>query len=67
MDFTVEFAMSNNKHIHERKSQTILNIVGDIGGFNDAILLLFGPLILIYSSKSFDLSVPKGQPVLLKS
>ena len=59
--------LSSNKFIHDRKSQTILNIVGDVGGFNDAILLLFGPLILLYSSKNFDLAVPEGSPVLLKS
>ena len=28
---------------------------------------MFGPLILLYSSKNFDVSVPKGAPVLLKS
>ena len=67
IDFSFRILLSSNKYIHERKSQTVLNIIGDVGGFNDAILLLFGPLILLYSSKKFDLSVPEGAPVLLKS
>ena len=67
IDFECTILLSSNKYIHERKSQTVLNIIGDVGGFNDAILLLFGPLILLYSSKKFDLAVPEGAPVLLKS
>ena len=54
IDFEVTIMLSSKKFIHERKSQTILSIIGDVGGFNDAILLLFGPLILLYSSKRFD-------------
>ena len=48
--FSLSVSLSNTMYIHERKSGTVLNVLGDIGGFNDAILLLFGPLILYYSS-----------------
>ena len=48
--FSLKVHLSNTMYIHERKSDTILNVLGDIGGFNDAILLIVGPLMLYYSS-----------------
>ena len=54
-------------YIHERKSETVLDVLGNIGGFNDAILLIVGPLMLYYSSLQFSIAIPQGTPVILKS
>ena len=58
--------LSNTKYVHERESDTVLNLFGDVGGFKEAIEILVGPLIFYYSSTMFDFSIGENAPVTLK-
>ena len=64
--FTVEISLSTTKNIYERESETILNLLGDIGGFQEAIYLVLSPLMLFYSAKWFAISISNGAPILMK-
>ena len=55
--FTALLSLSSTKYIHERKSNTYLNWMGDVGGFNDAICLILSPLVFYYSSKMYEVSI----------
>ena len=64
--FYVNFSLSTTKNIYERESETILNLLGDIGGFLEAIYLVLSPMMLFYSAKWFAISISNGAPILLK-
>ena len=66
LDFGISIKLSPTKYIHERTSDTLLNWLGDVGGFIDAVRLLVQPLALYFSSKIFENSVSKKIPVILR-
>lgn len=45
--------LSNNKNYYERKAYTLLDVLGDFGGFNDAIVFLIHSFMGVYSAKMF--------------
>ena len=54
-------------YIHERESETILNMIGEVGGFTEAIAILISPFIFYYAAKQFDMSLSSGAPITLRS
>lgn len=45
--------MSNKKNSYERTAYTFLTLLGDFGGFNDAIIFLISLFMSSYSSKIY--------------
>ena len=52
--------LSSNAVSHERRVYALLDMVGDLGGFNDAIVILFSLLLGNYSPNLFFKSVIKA-------
>ena len=65
--YTMLISLSNNKYLQERKSGTILGWLSDIGGLNDAFVLILAPLITMISSTSFSLSITNDMPTNIRS
>ena len=63
----MKITLSNTKYLQERRRGTILGWLSDVGGLNDAFLIILAPLIALISSKSFILSVMNGMPASLES
>ena len=63
----MKITLSNTKYIQERRRGTILGWLSDVGGLNDAFLIILAPLIALISSKSFILSVMNGMPASSES
>lgn len=51
--------LSDVKKSHERRAYTLLILLGDIGGFNEAIKLLPSLFMGLYASNMFQLMVSK--------
>ena len=56
--------MNNKKKIYERKAYTLMNLLGDFGGFNDAIIFLVGSVLAFYASSMFAASISSEIPVI---
>jgi len=52
--------LSSNAVSHERRVYALLDMVGDLGGFNDAIVIFFSLLLGNYSPNLFFKSVIKA-------
>ena len=52
--------------MHERKSYTFMTLIGDVGGFNGAIILFPAFIMSIYSSHMFSSSLYSSLPVKRK-
>ena len=46
--------MGNNKSIFKREAYTVLSLLGDFGGFTDALVLIIGLFTSFYSSRMFQ-------------
>jgi len=57
MEINIEFKMSSKKFTHERKVYTFLDMLGEIGGFFDAVFYISSFLIGAYTEKHFRESV----------
>ena len=62
----LELVISNQKYEHKRKFYTFMTLVGDIGGFQGAIILLPAFLMSFYSPKRFEASIASEMPVKKK-
>ena len=51
--FYIELKMTNIKHIHKREAYSFFDLLGDFGGFYDALFLLIGSLSTFYSAKAY--------------
>mmetsp|Transcript_35174 Transcript_35174/g.46334 ORF Transcript_35174/g.46334 Transcript_35174/m.46334 type:complete len:81 (-) Transcript_35174:923-1165(-) len=49
-----EFELSDKMYTYERQAYTMLALVGDVGGFNGALILLQGFVMSFYSSILFE-------------
>ena len=49
--------LSDKKTTIKRKAYSMLNLLGDFGGFNDAMFFIFGTLLTAYSAKMFESSL----------
>ena len=54
--------MSDNKSIYKREAYTILSLLGDFGGFTDALTLIIGTFTSVYSAKMFDAAISSELP-----
>ena len=56
------FKMGDNKSIYKREAYTILSLLGDFGGFTDALALIIGLFVSFYSSKMFTAAIARELP-----
>ena len=49
--------MSDNITYYERKAYTFMDLLGDFGGFNDAIIFILSTIFAGYSSRMFEASI----------
>ena len=54
--------MGSNKSIYKREAYTVLNLIGDFGGFTDALALIFGLLVSFYSAYMFKATIAEEIP-----
>ena len=60
---SLKFEMSANKSVYSREAYTLLNLLGDFGGFADALLLIIGGLTSLYSAKMFSAAIATELPI----
>ena len=53
----MRFQLSHNKYIYERSVYTFFSLIGDVGGFNGAIVILPTFLMAIYSERMYQGSI----------
>ena len=51
--YQIEISLTNEKNFYQRKAYTFLTLLGDFGGFNDAIIFLINAFMGIYSAKMY--------------
>ena len=62
-DFKIEIRLSDRTNSYERSAYNFLTLIGDIGGFNGAIIILPTYLMSFYSSRMYQASVYSEMPV----
>ena len=62
----VLLALSNRKYLYERSVYTLFTLIGDVGGFNGAIVILPTFLMAIYSERMFKGSISEEIPARKK-
>ena len=55
-------AMGQNKSVFKREAYTILGLLGDFGGFTDAVILIFGIFGSFYSRSMFTGAIAQELP-----
>ena len=55
--------LSDNKYTSERKFYTVLTLIGDLGGFNGAIIILPAYIMSKYSEKMYTADIMEEIPV----
>ena len=63
--FSLSIQLNSSKYYQQRRSETILSWLGEVGGLSDALFLLFSPAAAYISALSFNLSVTNGIPTML--
>ena len=61
-EFGLTLQLSHVKHLHQRSLVTFLEVIGNIGGFNDAVWLFASPFFGMYSSLMYMRSVTNTIP-----
>ena len=54
--------MGENKSIYKREAYTILSLLGDFGGFADALALLIGLFASFYSARMYTAAIASELP-----
>ena len=54
--------MGDNKAVYKREAYTALSLLGDFGGFTDALALIFGLFASLYSAKMFNAAIAEEIP-----
>ena len=60
LQLSVEVLLSNNMQVLERSRYNYWDALGDIGGFNDGLVLLLKLFMTRYSSMMFEHSIVQG-------
>ena len=60
MEIMIE--MGDNKSIYKREAYTVLSLLGDFGGFVDALALLIGLFTSFYSARMFTAAIASELP-----
>ena len=50
----VSLSLSANKYVHERSVYTFFTLIGDVGGFNGAIVILPTFLMALYNQRMYQ-------------
>ena len=58
----IEIVLSNKKRFIKRQAYTFMDLLGDFGGFNDALFFFGGILLVSYSSKIYMASIAAELP-----
>ena len=64
---SLEFLLFDEKRVIERKAYTFMILIGDIGGFSGAIIMLPSLFMSWYSSKMFSASILLVTPIKNKN
>ena len=59
----MKLRLSNKLIEHKRQVTSFLDVVGNVGGFNDAVYITMSLLISFYSSQMYMQSLTNGSPV----
>ena len=59
-------ALSNKKYLYERSVYTLFTLIGDVGGFNGAIVIFPTFFMAIYSERMFKGSISEEIPARKK-
>ena len=54
---SISMQLSENKYIYERSVYTFFTLIGDVGGFNGAIIILPTFVMAIYSKRMYKGSI----------
>ena len=60
LDLSVELLLSNDMLVMERKRYNLWDLLGDIGGFNDGLILVLQIFMSKYSALMFEHSIVQG-------
>ena len=52
-EFSASFHLADNKYVYERSVYTFFALIGDVGGFNGAIIILPTFIMSIYSERMY--------------
>ena len=58
----VEISLSDQQLAYERNAYTLFALLGDVGGFNAAILIFPGYIMSFYSARMYQSSVNSDMP-----
>ena len=61
--YIANFYLSTNKVVQERQAYTFMELLGDFGGFNDALFFIIGALMSLYSSRMYLASIATELPL----
>ena len=59
----IELLLSDQKFEYERKVYTLMTLIGDIGGFQGAIIILPAFLLSFYTPKMFEAQLLSEMPI----
>ena len=51
--FSATFVLADNKYVYERSVYTFFTLIGDVGGFNGAVIILPAFIMSIYSERMY--------------
>ena len=55
--------MSDGKVSQSRTAYTLFDLLSDFGGFSDGIIMIFAPIITVYSARMFQGEISKEIPL----
>ena len=64
--FEISIIQSDRKKTYERTTWTFFSFIGDVGGFNSAIIIFPSYIMSFYSSRMYQASIFKDVPVNTK-
>ena len=66
MEFSINMRLHNIERVYERQSYTFMMMVGDIGGFNGAVIVVPSLFMSYYSSIMYQYEVTSQIPIKKK-
>ena len=66
MEFSINVRLHNIERVYERQSYTFMMMVGDIGGFNSAVIVVPTLFMSYYSSLMYQYEVTSEIPIKKK-
>ena len=66
MEFSINVRLHNIERVYERQSYTFMMMVGDIGGFNGAVIVIPTLFMSYYNSLMYQYEVTSEIPIKKK-